>query len=321
VFYQPKWWVNNLLTFEMKNQICIKKKYKTLRRGKSMKETRMNSLSAQKSWRLLCIFITILMLFGLFTAPLPARAYTFYCTNCSESMTQMMERVTSLQQLATMMQQYAEAAQQTEQQIEMVQQNIEQYANMLQNTARLPDQIIGQLRGKMTDLAQLTSQLKTQRGDITSMGEIFSQLYPEQSELKGLAGASSREEVEASGAQYRENWDRWSKEVDRAAQATFQLSGQQLDDLQKDSAQFQAYLDDLLSTPTGQMQALMSANQLAAIQIQEARELRSLMATKVQSDLQSQMKAEKQEEMTQELWREAINTDKLKNLKAKPDPF
>jgi P-type conjugative transfer protein TrbJ len=103
--------------------------------------------------------------------------------------------------------------------------------------------------------------------------------------------------------QYQSHWDTWSAEVDRASMATFQLSGQQLEDLQQDGQKFQDYIDNLLSKPEGQMQALMAGNNLAAVQIQEARELRSLIATTVQSDLQSQMKSEKEAQMQEELQR------------------
>jgi P-type conjugative transfer protein TrbJ len=146
-------------------------------------------------------------------------------------------------------------------------------------------------------------------------------LYPEQTQLRGFAGAITPEQIEAANRQYRDFYDTWSANVDRAAMATFQLSGQQLDDLQKDPENFQAYLDDLLSTPDGQMKAMMAGNQLAAIQIQEARQLRELMATSIQSQLQSRMKGEKLGQTQEEFWREMTRTDKLKNLVSKPDPF
>lgn len=83
----------------------------------------------------------------------------------------------------------------------------------------------------------------------------------------------------------------------------------------------QAYLDQLLATPDGQMRAIQAGNQLASIQIQEARQLRELMATTAQSSLAAQMKAEKEGQMEQELWRDMTKTDKLGGLTSKPDPF
>ena len=105
------------------------------------------------------------------------------------------------------------------------------------------------------------------------------------------------------------------------AKSTFRLSGQQLEDLQRDPTRFQQYIDDLLSTPDGQQKAVMAGNQLSALQVQEARQLRELMATQVQSQLASQMKAEKESQMAEEAWRDTIKTDRIGRAKAKPDPF
>ena len=250
----------------------------------------------------------------------PAQALTVACTNCSNSLMQALERATNLEQLQTLMSEYEESITQTAQQIRMVQQNIEQYANMVQNTMQLPANLVNELKGSLTRLAGLSGNLKTMRGDIVGLGQVFTSLFPEQSMFGDLAGASPAQ-VEAANAQYRQQWDKWSETVDQASQATFQLSGQQLEDLQKDSGRFQQYLDDLLSTPDGQQKAIMAGNQLSALQVQEARQLRELMATQVQSSLSSQMKAEKESQMAQEAWRETIKTDRVGKMQAKPDPF
>jgi P-type conjugative transfer protein TrbJ len=73
---------------------------------------------------------------------------------------------------------------------------------------------------------------------------------------------------------YETEWNKWVANVGQATQTTFQLSGQQLADLQEDPERFQQYMDNLLSTPDGQQKALMAGNQLAALQVQEARQLR-----------------------------------------------
>ncbi|GHV49829.1 hypothetical protein FACS1894168_0120 [Deltaproteobacteria bacterium] len=209
---------------------------------------------------------------------------------------------------------------QTAQQIRMVQQNVERYQNMLQNTMRLPETLLIELKGSLTRLAHLSGNLKTLRGDVVSLGQIFSNLFPEQSLFGDLAGASP-EQVAQANARYEAEWDKWAASVDQASQATFQLSGQQLADLQQDPEQFQSYIDNLLSTPEGQQQALMAGNQLAAIQVQEARQLRELIATQAQSALTSQMKAEKESQMQQEAWRDTLKTNKIGKAQAKPDPF
>ena len=122
-------------------------------------------------------------------------------------------------------------------------------------------------------------------------------------------------------AQYKASWDSWSENVDRAAQAAFQLSGAQLNELQKDSSKFDSYLDNLLSTPDGQMKAIMAGNNLAALQVQESRQLRELMATQVQNSITTQMKKEKESQMEQEAWRDATKVNGLGKLNSKVDPF
>ncbi len=250
----------------------------------------------------------------------PAYAITVTCTNCSNNLLQILDRMTNMEQLSTLINEYHESITQTAQQIRMVQQNIEQYANMLQNTAQLPANLIGELQGNLTRLASLSGNLKTLRGDIVGLGQVFNSLFPEQSLFGELAGASPQQ-VEAANAKYQQKWDKWSETVDQASQATFQLSGSQLDDLQKDAGKFQAYLNELLSTPDGQQKAIMAGNQLSALQVQEARQLRELMATQVQSNLASQMKSEKESQMSQEAWRDTLKTNKIGKAKAKPDPF
>lgn len=234
-------------------------------------------------------------------------------------MTQALDRVTNVSQLNKLIEHYAEAVQQTQQQIRMVQQNIEQYQNMLQNTAQLPAHLVNQLNGSLLRLASLTRELKTQRGDVVGLGQVFMNLFPDQDIFSELAGTGPGG-VDAANARYREKWDAWAESVDQASQATFQLSGKQLADL-GDSSELQNYLDQLLSSPDGQMRAIQAGNQLAAIQIQEARQLRELMATTAQSGIAAQMKAEKESQMEQELWRDMSKTDNLDGLISKPDPF
>jgi P-type conjugative transfer protein TrbJ len=250
----------------------------------------------------------------------PAHALTVTCTNCSNMLVQALDRVTNMEQLSTLMNEYQESITQTAQQIRMVQQNIEQYANMVQNTMQLPANLVNELKGNLTRIANLSNNLKTLRGDIVGLGQIFTSLFPEQALFGELAGASPAQ-VEAANARYQQEWDKWSETVDQASQATFQLSGSQLEELRQNAGQFDQYLDGLLSTPDGQQKAIMAGNQLSALQVQEARQLRELMATQVQSSLSSQMKAEKESQMSQEAWRDTLKTNKIGKTQAKPDPF
>ena len=240
-------------------------------------------------------------------------AYTVYCTNCSDRVTQAIEKATSLEQLKTLLKEYDEAIQQTAAQLQMVQQNIEQYTNMLQNTVMLPAHLISEVSGELSKVGQITGALNTLRNDVAGLGNIFDGLYQAQDEFKKLASLP-RDMLSQGGATYRINWDSWSRRVDDSTRATFQLSGSQLKDLEE-SGELEAYMNELLSTPDGQQKALMAGNQLAALQIQEARQLRELIATKVQSDVAGQVKREKEEQFSEEAIRGLTN---FKNLNLKP---
>jgi len=235
------------------------------------------------------------------------------CTNCSTVFTQLLEQATNLEQLSTMTDQYSEAITQTAQQIQLVQ-------HAIQNTMQLPQAMRGELAGQMTQLANLTSQLRTQRGDYTALAQVFNRLFPEQSTFADLTAASTAEEIEAANQQYRQHQDKWSATVDEASLATYQLSGRQLQDL-ADAGNLENYVQSLLDSPDGQMKAMQAGNQLAALQLQEQRELRELVATSSQSTLAAQMKAEKKDQLEREQWREAMQTTILRAPNHLDDPL
>ena len=228
-----------------------------------------------------------------------AQAMVVTCTNCSETWTQAMERVTNLEELQTAINQYREAITQTQQQIALVQNAIKQYENMIQNTLKLPDQLLGQLKATLGKLAAETVSLNLQKGDLMAMGQVFDQIYPSVDIMKSLAGGLSDLSPE-------ELWRKWSEEVDRSSQATFQVSAMQLKDLAENSSALDAHIDTLLKTPEGQMEAISAGNQLAAVQIAEAQKLRALLATTVQSSVQYDAKREKEEQLAHENWQNFI---------------
>jgi P-type conjugative transfer protein TrbJ len=251
--------------------------------------------------------IMVLLCFGT-----QSHAYTVYCTNCSEVITQALERATSLQELDTIINQYTEDVQQTAQQIRMVQQNIEQYQNMLQNTKNLSPDSLSSLAGEFRKLSGLQRQIQLQRGDAEALRRVYGELYPG---MDAMAGQSDTE--------YEQRWNQWTQESDRAWQSTFQMTGRQLQELEQDADTFDQRVQELLTTPEGRMEAAQSANQLAALQLREAREMRSLMNAYIQAQTQAASKAAQVEQAQMEESRRFFNTDKLKGLskvKAMEDP-
>lgn len=248
--------------------------------------------------------LLLLSILSLTLAASPAWAKTVYCTNCSNRFTQAMERVTNVEQLKTILKQYTEMVEQTRQQIALVQNNIQQYQNMVQNTLALPESILNSAKSDFAQLAELTSSLKTNRGDISALTQIFDQLYPSLDLMGGIVNDANKNYDDVLGG--------WAKAADDAAEAVFQLTGYQLDDMVKNSAQLDQHIDKLLSTPEGQMQAIQAGNNLASLQLQESQQLRELLAASIQAGVQAQMKGAKKEQYLNEVMKEISRTNKLK---------
>lgn len=248
----------------------------------------------------------LIVFFWLVTLSMRAGAATVYCSNCSTELTQALERGTSLEQLQTILQSYHESIMQTTQQIELVRNNIQQYQNMLKNTAALPGDLINKVKGEFALLAKLTNEIRGLKGDVLATGEIFDGLYPELEMIRKMAGGDSNVTVS-------ELWERWSRESDSAARATFQVTGSQLKDLSENSDELDRQIDRLLATPEGQMQAIQSGNSLAAMQVNEMRQLRAMMAVSIQASTQVDMKDEKEKQAAREMEKKFFDTSALKS--------
>ncbi|MDR2821038.1 MAG: hypothetical protein LBB60_10985, partial [Desulfovibrio sp.] len=72
-----------------------------------------------------------------------------------------------------------------------------------------------------------------------------------------------------------------------------------------------------LNTPEGRMEAAQAANQLAAYQLREAREMRSVMNTYFQAQIQAASKAEQEAQARREATERAMNSDKIKGASSK----
>jgi P-type conjugative transfer protein TrbJ len=219
--------------------------------------------------------------------------------------------MTNVQQLDTVIRQHAEDVQQTAQQIRMVQQNIEQYQNMLQNTKNLSPDMLSSLSGEFRKLSDLQRQVRLQRGDAQALSRVYEELYPGGTAMSGQ-----------SGEEYQRRWDQWSQETNRAYQSTFQTTGRQLEDLEDE--EFDRKVQELLNTPEGRMEAMQAANQLTAMQLREAREMRSLMNTYIQAQIQAASKAEQDAQAQKEAERRFLNMDKLDGVgktKGMADPL
>jgi P-type conjugative transfer protein TrbJ len=157
------------------------------------------------------------------------------------------------------------------------------------------------LSGEFRKLSDLQRQVRLQRGDAQALSRVYEELYPGGTAMSGQ-----------SNEDYQRRWDKWSQESNRAWQSTFQVTGRQLEDLE--DAEFDQRVQELLNTPEGRMEAMQAANQLTAMQLREAREMRSLMNTYIQAQTQAASKAEQDAQAQKEAERRFLNMDKLKGL-------
>lgn len=260
--------------------------------------------------RRMMIFIVLIV-----STASPATA-GIYCTNCSTRFMQALDRVTNLDQLAKLAAQYDEDLKQTYQQITMVQQNIESLANMARNTLNLDPATLRMLQNRFVSLGQLVVKMSHQKGEADTLDRVYRTLYPSRDELGREIRYDTDEANEAALRRYQD----WSDQVDAASMATFQMSGSQLEEL-AGSEEFDAHVQRLLNSPEGRMQALQSANQLSAMQLDENRKLRALLATSIQATAQVNAKAEKQDQSDAEWWRSAFESDAITDqLNASPNP-
>lgn len=230
-----------------------------------------------------------------------AFAKTVYCSNCSDRFVQALDRITNVQQLKQMADDYGIYIQQLEEQRQMLTENIKQYANMVQNTVSLPQEMLADAKYNLSELAKTTSDIYSIRGDVMAMTEIFDELYP----AYDLIG----EIVKDPDQSIQEYWATWTKQTDKAIEGVFQLTGYQLNDIAQDGDMLQRHIDSLLQTPEGQMQALQAANNLGAMQFQELREMRTLMATSIQAAAMSAAVDEKEAQVDNEIFRQLTTFD------------
>lgn len=197
--------------------------------------------------------------------------------------------------------------------IEQTQNLIQQTEMEIRNLVQLAEDIKNRPLEWLLDLAQKTAELETYRADFNTLAQTFNEMWPDESMLADLAGADQTE-IEAANEEYQRLYDEWSSAVDTSLQATFQLTGSQLQEM-VDNGEMKAYIEELLMTKDdeGHQRTLEAANQLAALQINEARQLRELIATHAQGETIRDAKEEKRDEMIQKSWEDACKTDKLED--------
>jgi len=127
--------------------------------------------------------------------------------------------------------------------------------------------------------------------------QIFDDLYPDYESLANEITSAAK--LPDRIAAYRERYEEWTNQANEATKRGFSLTGQQLQDLVY-SGEFESQVQELLSTPEGQKEALDAGNQLAGMQLDEARHLRALLATHIQAQQQLIMKEQLTKDVEEE---------------------
>lgn len=199
------------------------------------------------------------------------------CVNCSNFFTQSLEYIKDIEQLAEAVKQYEQLVKQTE--------------NAITNTMNLPSNLLSNLQSQIKVAVANVSRLNSYKADMDALYTIFTDTWPELEDIK-VDGVLMEDRIAAKQNQFKKA----AEKMDNILQSNFQLSGQQLQDLQ-DSGDFDSYLDDLLSTKEGRQQAIEAGNQINALTVHEMRQTRALLANYVQA--QAAESAQKQNEEKQ----------------------
>jgi P-type conjugative transfer protein TrbJ len=205
------------------------------------------------------------------------------CVNCSTNFTQALEYIKDIEQLAEAVKQYEQLVQQTE--------------NAITNTMNLPSNLLPNLQSQIRAAVANVNRLNSYKADMDALYTIFTDTWPELEDIK-VDGVLMKDRIAAKQNQFKKA----AEKMDNILQSNFQLSGQQLQDLQ-DSGDFDSYLDDLLSTKEGRQQAIEAGNQINALTVDEMRQTRALLANYVQAqaaELAQRQNEEKQLEAEEE---------------------
>jgi len=150
----------------------------------------------------------------------PGNTLVVYCTNCSEMFTQALERVTNLSQLETLVSQYQEAVTQTIEQIEMVANQVKQYQNMVQNTVKLPAQLINKGHRHLQAAGQPDQEPADPGRRHRGHGQyIYRNLWGFGFPQRHRQGRHRHDAT--VNAQYQAKLEEWSSETQRASKAAF----------------------------------------------------------------------------------------------------
>lgn len=211
----------------------------------------------------------------LFAAAMFATAITLPDTSIAGGVTGEATEFTQLANNAELIKLLESSGTQIENQVKQISQLAEQiqnqlniYSNMLQNTARLPSQIWGQVEG---DLKKLQSVVSQGQGIAFSMGNVDDVL---KQRFKSFADLKSNL---PSGESFSSSYQTWSDTNRDTIAGTLKAANLTADQFTSEE-QTMGSLRSMSETADGQMKALQVGHQIAAQQVAQIQKLRGLVS-------------------------------------------
>jgi type IV secretion system protein TrbJ len=170
--------------------------------------------------------------------------------------------ITQLLNHVQLMQQYI-------QQVQMVQNNFLRYANMLQNTRVLPNQMVGPVLQDLNQLARVVVGGQALAYSISNLNARFASTYP---------GYSQAYNPNAYYQNYA-NWSQTSLDTTFSSLRAMGLQGQELQNTQS----FLTAMRQRMMTPQGRLDAVQIGTEVSEQEVEQLLLLRQLMILDLQS--------------------------------------
>ena len=188
-------------------------------------------------------------------APRPARAqYAVTCTNCSTTMTQLLQYAKEAQALGIQLQQY--------------QTQLQQYANMVTNTVALPQEVWGTVQSDIMQVQALSNAASLLSGN---SGSIIGR-------LQSASGYASQ--LGAVG-NIPGQFSMWQQTIGNNLGTMGRTLGLQESQQQSQAAILQA-LQQHAQSAQGQMQAIQAGNELAGANAAQLMQIQATLTTTAQ---------------------------------------
>lgn len=154
---------------------------------------------------------------------------------------------------------------------EQIQNQLKIYENMLQNTLTLPAHVWGQAEADLRRLQQLVAQGEGIAFSMGNIDDVLKQRFQSFADFKtGLE----------NGASFSDSYQAWSDTNRDTIAATLRAAGLTSEQFGSEEATM-AQLRSMSETSVGQMQALQVGHEIAAQQVEQAQELRGLVAQQI----------------------------------------